>query len=53
MLRLAELCPEWRRALGEPARKRNMHPKTPLLRMLLELAENPPRALQELFGCAL
>ena len=42
VLKLAELCPEWRRALGELAQKRNMQPKTPMLRRLLELAENPP-----------
>ncbi|MCC6003045.1 MAG: hypothetical protein LM590_01740 [Thermofilum sp.] len=42
VLKMAELCPEWRRALGELAQKRNMQPKTPMLRRLLELAENPP-----------
>ena len=45
VLKMAELCPEWRRALGGLAQKRNMQPKTPMLRRLLELAENPPRAL--------
>jgi hypothetical protein len=51
-LKLAEKYPEWRRALRELAQKRNLQPRTPLLRRLLELAENPPRALQERFGCA-
>ena len=40
--KMAERYQEWRRALGELAQKRNMHPKTPMLRRLLELAENPP-----------
>gem|GEM_PF-4739070 len=31
------------RALGGLAQKYNLQPKTPLLRRLLELAENPPQ----------
>jgi|GEM_PF-3565585 hypothetical protein len=45
ILKLAERCPEWRRAVKELAQKQNLQPKTPMLRRLLELAENPPARL--------
>jgi hypothetical protein len=41
ILRLAEHCPEWRRALKQLAQKQNLKPREPMLRRLLELAENP------------
>jgi len=43
MLKLAEKSPEWRNALKQLAQKKNIQPKTPTLRRLLELAENPPK----------
>jgi hypothetical protein len=45
ILKLAENSPEWRRALKQLAEKQNLQPKTPMLRRLLELAENPPLTL--------
>jgi hypothetical protein len=42
VLRLAELSPEWRRALRELAEKRKIEPRGPVTRKLLELAESPP-----------
>jgi hypothetical protein len=42
ILKLAENSPEWRRALKHLAEKHSLQPKTPMLRRLLELAENPP-----------
>ncbi|MCC5998862.1 MAG: hypothetical protein LM573_07270, partial [Thermofilum sp.] len=42
ILKLAENSPEWRKALRQLAQKRDLQPKTPMLRRLLELAENPP-----------
>jgi len=44
VLKLAENSPEWRMALKQLAEKHNLQPKTPMLRRLLELAENPPPA---------
>jgi hypothetical protein len=41
ILKLAERYPEWRRALKQLAQKYNIQPKTPTLKRLLELAENP------------
>ncbi|MCC6005647.1 MAG: hypothetical protein LM590_15015 [Thermofilum sp.] len=43
ILRLAENSPEWRSALKRLAQRHNLQPKTPMLRRLLELAENPPQ----------
>jgi hypothetical protein len=48
ILRLAENSPEWRSALKRLAQRHNLQPKTPMLRRLLELAENPPQALTSL-----
>jgi hypothetical protein len=42
VLKLAEKYPQWRRALKELAQKYNVQPRGPLMRRLLELAENPP-----------
>jgi hypothetical protein len=42
ILKLAENYQEWRRALKQLAEKHGLQPKTPMLRRLLELAENPP-----------
>jgi len=47
ILKLAENSPEWRRALKQLAEKHGLQPKTPMLRRLLELAENPPPAKNE------
>uniref|UniRef100_A0A7C1CEU0 Uncharacterized protein n=1 Tax=Thermofilum adornatum TaxID=1365176 RepID=A0A7C1CEU0_9CREN len=46
VLKLAENYQEWRKALKQLAEKHGLQPKTPMLRRLLELAENPPPALQ-------
>ncbi|MEM0234957.1 hypothetical protein [Thermofilum sp.] len=43
ILKLAENSPEWRMALKQLAEKHGLQPKTPMLRRLLELAENPPQ----------
>ena len=43
ILKLAEQHPEWRKAVKELAQKRNMQPRGPITRRLLELAENPPK----------
>jgi hypothetical protein len=42
ILKLAENSPEWCMALKQLAEKQGLQPKTPMLRRLLELAENPP-----------
>jgi two-component SAPR family response regulator len=44
--RAAQLYPELRPALKELIQKHNIQPKTPLLRRLLELAENPPLPIE-------
>jgi len=41
ILKLAERYQEWRRALKQLTEKHKLQPKTPMLRRLLELAENP------------
>ncbi len=43
ILKLVERYKEWRKAIKALARKQNLKPKTPTLRRLLELAENPPQ----------
>ncbi|AJB41108.1 hypothetical protein TCARB_0030 [Thermofilum adornatum 1505] len=48
--RAAQLYPELRPALKELAQKHNIQPKTPLLRRLLELAENPPLPTKNLIS---
>jgi len=48
ILKLAENSPEWRKALRQLAQKRDLQPKTPMLRRLLELAENPPLPIKNL-----
>ena len=49
ILKLAENYQEWRRALKQLAEKHGLQPKTPMLRRLLELAENPPLPSKEKF----
>jgi hypothetical protein len=46
VLKLAENYQEWRRALKQLAEKHKLQPRGPIKRRLLELAENPPLALQ-------
>jgi len=42
VLKLAERDEEWRAALKKLAEKKNIQPKGPVTRKLLELAESPP-----------
>jgi Lrp/AsnC family transcriptional regulator for asnA, asnC and gidA len=49
VLKLAELSPEWRRALGGLVKKKRIEPEGPLARRLLELAESPPLPLNKAF----
>gem|GEM_PF-4263638 len=51
-MKLAENSPEWRRALKQLAQKHSIQPRGPMLRRLLELAENPPQARDRgIAGC--
>jgi len=51
IIKLAERYPGWRKAVKELARKHNIQPRGPIIRRLLELAENPPqRALDDKTG---
>jgi hypothetical protein len=43
IIKLAERYPGWRKAVKELARKHNIQPRGPIIRRLLELAENPPQ----------
>ena len=50
VLKLAELSPEWRRALGGLVKKKRIEPEGPLARRLLELAGSPPLPLNKAFS---